>query len=224
MAHDTGVRLHVFHLSSADGLTVVERWRARGADITCELTPHHAFLDTGDMTRLGSVARVNPPLRASGNGEALVAALAAGRVTSIATDHAPHEAPLKRDPDIWRAVSGFAGVETSLRLFLTFGLHAGAMTLQDLVRATSEGPARTWGLWPRKGAIEPGSDADLVLVDPDREAVIRAADGHSRNPLGPWEGVRTRGLAVATILRGTIVMHDGQSLGGPRGAFVRPLP
>jgi dihydroorotase (multifunctional complex type) len=192
------------------------------ADITCELTPHHAFLAAEEMPRLGSVARVNPPLRPHPNGEFLVRALADGRITAVATDHAPHEPELKLLPDIWRAVSGFAGVETALRLFLTFGVHRGAIALPVLARAMAAGPARTWGLAPRKGAIEPGADADLVLVDLDRVGVIRASDGHSRNPLGPWEGVPTRGMPVMTFLRGELAMRDGEPVGEPRGRFVRP--
>ena len=222
LAHETGARLHVFHLSTADGLAALESWRARGTDITCELTPHHAFLAAEEMPRLGSVARVNPPLRPHPNGELLVRALADGRITAVATDHAPHEPELKLLPDIWRAVSGFAGVETALRLFLTFGVHRGAIALPVLARAMAAGPARTWGLAPRKGAIEPGADADLVLVDLDRVGVIRASDGHSQNPLGPWEGVPTRGMPVMTFLRGELAMRDGEPVGEPRGRFVRP--
>jgi dihydroorotase len=145
-----------------------------------------------------------------------------GLVNSIATDHAPHLASEKLHDEIWQAASGFAGVETSLRLFLTYAVHTGRMTLSQLVRATSEQPARIWGLYPRKGVVQVGSEADLTIVDLNREDTIEAARLHGKNNLSPWEGMRTRGLAVATILRGRIVMRDGVLCGPPGGRMVRP--
>ena len=115
-------------------------------------------------------------MRDPGHGDVLLRALAEGRIDLIATDHAPHERERKLGDDIWAVASGFPGVETSLALFLTEGVAAGRLTLEQLVRATSEGPARTWGLWPVKGAIALGSDADLTLIDLAREGVIRGAD------------------------------------------------
>lgn len=220
LAAATGCRLHVFHLSTAAGLAAIEEWRDRGVDLTCELTPHHAFLDSRDMERLGSVLRVNPPVRPPGNAEALVRALAAGRIEAIATDHAPHERELKLRDDIHEAVSGFPGVETSLALFLTEGVAAGRLTLEQLVRATSEGPARTWGLWPGKGALAVGSDADLTIVDLARKGTIHGEHLHGRSDTTPWEGWPTVGAPVATIVRGRIVMRDGELLGEPAGRGV----
>ena len=222
-AQATGCPVHVFHVSSRQGLEMVDAWRALGVDYTTEATPHHCFLGAEDMRELGSRMRINPPVRAraEGHGEALLAGLASGRVSAIGTDHAPHTREEKLHDDIWQAASGFAGVETSLRLFLTHGVHAGRMTLEQYVRASSEGPARTWGLYPRKGAIAVGSDADLTIVDLEREGVIDEARLHGRNPLTPFEGQSTRGAAVATIVRGQVVMLDGRLVGEPRGALVR---
>ena len=220
LAASTDCPIHVFHLTSAEGLASVEAWRARGVDITTELTPHHAFLDSRDVERQGSSLRVNPPLRDPGHGDVLLRALAEGRIDLIATDHAPHERERKLGDDIWAVASGFPGVETSLALFLTKGVAAGRLTLEQLVRATSEGPARTWGLWPVKGAIALGSDADLTLIDLAREGVILGAALHGRSDLTPWEGRRTLGAAVATIVRGEAVMRDGELLGTPRGRAV----
>jgi dihydroorotase (multifunctional complex type) len=225
-AQATRCPVHAFHVSSRDGLDMIDEWRARGVDYTAEATPHHCYLGAEDMRELGSRMRINPPirLRSEGHGDALVAGLASGRVTGIGTDHAPHTPGEKLHDDIWHAASGFAGVETSLRLFLTHGVHAGAMTLEQYVRASSEGPARTWGLYPRKGAIEVGSDADLAIVDLEREDTIEEARLHGRNPLTPFEGQRTRGAAVATIVRGRVVMRDGELVGSPGGALVRRVP
>lgn len=218
----TGCPIHIFHLTSAPGLAAVEAWRARGVDITCEVGPQHTFLGAEMMARLGSRLRINPPVRlaAEGHASALLAGLAAGRIESIATDHSPHTREEKLHDDIWQAVSGHAAVELSLRLFLTLGVHAGTMTLEQLVRATSEGPARTWGLWPRKGAIAIGSDADLTVVDPEVPGVVEEAALHGRSSVTPFKGTATRGAAVATILRGRVVMRDGALVGEPGGRLV----
>jgi dihydroorotase len=221
-AKHTGARIHIFHLSSRDGLETIEEWRRKGVDITCETGAHYCFLSADDMRVLGPVLRMNPPVREAGHGDALMDGLASGTVTSIATDHSPHLREEKLNPDIWQAISGFAGVETSVRLFLTYAVNSGRMTLQQFVRASSEGPAQTWGLYPTKGAIQVGADGDLTIVDLDLEGVIEEARLHGKNNLNPFEGHRTRGEAVATIVRGQIVMRDGQLVGEPRGRMARP--
>jgi dihydroorotase len=222
LAREAAARIHIFHLSSRDGLEAVTDWRRRDVDITAELTPHHAFLSADDAPRLGVRLRVNPPVRHAGHGDALLAALADGWIDMIASDHAPHTREEKLTDDVWSSVSGFPGVETSLRLFLTCAVNAGRMTLQQLVRATSLAPAQTWGLWPQKGTIRIGSDADLTIVDVDRTGVIRDAELHSKSPVTPYDGMSTRGAAVATIVRGTIVVRDGSIVSEPSGRMVRP--
>jgi dihydroorotase (multifunctional complex type) len=220
-AHLVGARIHVFHVSSREGLDAIEQWRGKGVDVTAEATPHHCFLTAEDMHRWGSLMRVNPPVREPGHGQVLLKALSDGRLDAIATDHAPHTREEKLHADIWQAVSGFAGVETSVRLFLTHAVNAGRMTLQQYVRLTSEGPARVWGLYPQKGSIRVGSDADLTIVDLHKQGQIQAATLHSKNNYTPFEGQYTRGEAVATILSGRLAMRDGELVGEPRGRMVR---
>jgi dihydroorotase len=222
-AQHTKTRIHIFHLSSRDGLDTIDEWRRKGVDVTCETGAHYCFLTADDMRSLGPILRMNPPVREPGHGDALLDGLASGRVTSIATDHSPHLREEKLNPDIWQAISGFAGVETSVRLFLTYGVHTGRLTLQQLARATSEGPARAWGLYPRKGAIQVGADADLTVIDLEQEGVIEESRLHGKNNLNPFEGHRTRGAAVATVVRGSVVMNDGELVGEPRGRMARPV-
>lgn len=216
-----GTKIHILHLTSKDGLEIIEEWRRKGVDVTAETGPHYCFLSSDDMHVLGSLLRMNPPVREPGHGEPLLRALAEGRIEAIATDHSPHTREEKLNEDIWKAVSGFAGVETSLRLFLSDAVNAGKMTLQQLTRATSEGPARVWGLYPRKGAIRVGADADLTIVDLDKTDTIEAARMHGKNNHNPFEGRTTRGMPVGTIVRGQVIMRDGELVGTPRGRMVR---
>lgn len=222
-AKHTGTKIHIFHLSSKDGLEMIDEWRAKGVDVTTETGAHYSFLTSEDMRTLGSMLRMNPPVREPGHGDALVAGLVDGRVNSVATDHSPHTKEEKLNDDIWKAISGFAGVEISVRLFLTYAVNAGRMTLQQFVRATSEGPAKVWDLYPRKGAIRLGSDGDLTIVDLDKEGVIRESELHGKNNPTPFDGHKTRGQAVATIVRGRIVMRDGELIGSPSGRVVTPV-
>ena len=222
-AHHVGTKVHIFHLSSKDGLDMIDEWRAKGVDYTTETGAHYCFLTSDHMNELGSVLRMNPPVREPGHGDALVDGLVDGRIQAIATDHSPHTEEEKKNDDIWEAISGFAGVENSLRLFLTYGVNAGRMTLQQLVRATSEGPAKTWDMYPTKGAIQIGSDADLTIVDLNKVDTVEAARMHSKNNTNPFEGHETRGGAVTTIVRGAVVMNDGELVGEPRGQMVKPV-
>jgi allantoinase len=226
-AQETGCPIHIFHLSSAPGLAMIEAWRARGVDCTCETGAHYCFLSAADVRDLGSVVRVNPPARGGEHADALLAGLADGRITCIASDHAPHAREEKLTPDIWGAMSGVAGVEISVPLFLTLGVNAGRLTLERFVGATSEGPARTWRLWPRKGALAVGSDADLTILDLRAAGTIRAADLHGKTNISAFEGRRTIGAAVGTIVRGAVQMRDGVLTGRPghgRGQSPEPAP
>jgi dihydroorotase len=223
-AKHTGTKIHIFHLSSRDGLDMIDEWRAKGVDVTCETGAHYVFMKAEDMERVGVRLRMNPPIRygSEGHGDYLLEGLKDGRVNMIATDHSPHTAEEKLNDDIWKAISGFPGVETSVRFFLTFGVNAGRMTLQQFVRATSEGPAKTWDIYPQKGAIAVGSDGDLTILDLDKEGVIRDDDLHSKNHVTPFDGTPTKGAPVATIVRGRIVMRDGEVIGESDGQMVRP--
>jgi dihydroorotase len=207
-------RGHICHVSSALGLHAIESWRGEQVDLTCEVTPHHALLGREVYDDFGGMARVNPPIRGEPNAPALLAALADGRIDTIASDHAPHLAADKARASIWDVPSGFAGVETLLPLMLT-AVNEGRLTLERLVHATSEAPAKTWGLWPRKGSVAVGADADLTLVDLERPGEIHAANLHGMNNLSPFEGRATVGAVVTTIVRGRVVVRDGELVGEP---------
>ena len=198
LAEWTGARIHILHISSADELRPLREAKARGVDITGETCPHYLLFDEGAYETLGSIIRVNPPVREAHHQAALWEALKDGTIDMIATDHAPHDPEEKRRDDIWTADCGFPGVETQMQLMLT-QVHNGRLTLEDYVRMAAGAPARAFGLFPRKGAIAVGADADIAFVDMERRHVIRAAELHSRGKITPFEGMETVGLPVHTM-------------------------
>jgi allantoinase len=208
----TGCRLHIAHKSSRDALYLVRDAKARGVDVTVETCPQYLLLTTEDMKQQGGILRVNPPIREPGHGEALWAALRDGTIDMIATDHAPHTPEEKTRDSIWQCDCGFPGVETQMPLMLT-EMNAGRMSLNDYVRWSACNPARAWGLYPQKGVLQVGADADIVIVDSGREARIDQGQLHSRSKISPWHGRLVRGAPVMTIVRGRIVMADGELVG-----------
>jgi dihydroorotase-like cyclic amidohydrolase len=223
-ARHTGTRIHIFHLSSRDGLDMIDEWRAKGVDVTTETGAHYVFKKAEDMDQTGVRLRMNPPVRwgSEGHGDYLLEGLRDGRVNQIATDHSPHTQEEKLTGDIWTAISGFPGVETSVAYFLTYGVNAGRMSLQEFVRATSEGPAKTWDMYPQKGAIRIGSDGDLTIVDLNKTGVVNDDELHSKNHVTPFDGDKLKGMPVGTIVRGSIIMKDGELVGTAGGRMVRP--
>jgi allantoinase len=210
----TGARLHIAHHSARDSLYLVRAAKARGVDLTVETCPQYLLLDTSDVERLGGILRVNPPIRAPGHGAALWQALFDGTIDMIATDHAPHLPEEKMRASIWSCDCGFPGVETQMPIMLT-EVNRGRMTICDYVRWSAVNPAKAWGLYPRKGVLQPGADADIAVVDLDREGVIDQAALQSRSKISPWHGRPFKGRPTYTIVRGKVVVRDGVLVGEP---------
>lgn len=212
----TGARVHILHISSAEELRPLREARARGVDITGETCPHYLLLSTDDYARFGGVIRVNPPVREKRNQEPLFAALADGTIEVIATDHAPHSVEEKTRNDIWTVDCGFPGVETQMPLMLTEAAN-GRYSISDYVRWSAANPARIWGLYPRKGVIQPGADADIAVVDLGREWSIDDAKLQSLSRITPFHGRPVKGLPVHTLVRGRFIMKDRSLMPGTRG-------
>jgi dihydroorotase len=210
----SGARLHIAHKSSKDALYVLREAKRRGVEVTVETCPQYLLLSTEDHKRLGNVLRVNPPIREPGHQEALWEALREGVVDMIATDHAPHLPEEKTRASVWQCDCGFPGVETQMPLMLT-EVNRGRMTISDYVRWTSLSPAKAWGLFPNKGVIQPGSDADIVLVDMKREWSIDQSQLFSKSKITPWHGRRVQGGPLLAMVRGRIVMEDGRIVAAP---------
>jgi dihydroorotase len=218
-----GTKLHVLHMSSKQAARMVRDARSRGLRVTAETGPHYLLREDKEMATVGPLLKMNPPVRSRDHGEVLWDGLLKGYVDMIATDHSPHTMEEKTKPVIWDCISGFCGVETGVPLILT-EVNKGRMTLNQYVKITSENPAKVWQIYPKKGAMRVGSDADVTIVDMDREGVIDAEKLHSKNKPTPWHGWKVKGIPVCTIVRGHVQMRDGEVLGKPVGRVVRPNP
>ncbi len=226
LAAATGGRLQIAHLSAPEAVDLVAAAKDRGLRVTAETCPHYLMFTEEALDEWGPYAKCNPPLRTREAQDRLWEAVRDGRIDVIGTDHSPFLAAEKGDPggDIWSAPPGLPGLEELLPLMLT-AVHRERLTLPQLVRLVSERPARLFGLWPRKGALSVGADADLTLVDTMAEHV----HDHSRLQTRAratallYDGLRLRGKPVATIVRGRVVMRDGRIAGEPGwGRWVRP--
>jgi dihydropyrimidinase/dihydroorotase len=222
LAKAAGAPLYVAHLSTAEGADLVAAARRDGWPVWAEVTPHH-LTHTGDMeAEVGCWGKVNPPLRARRDCERLWRALHDGGVTCLGSDHgtggrtcATKQKGPKHD-NIWAARSGNrGGMEHFLPVMMTFGVNAGRLSIEDLARIGAANTAKVFGLYPRKGALIPGADADLVLVDPDREAVVDDGFYHGVCEVSVYRGWRFKGLATTTIVRGRVMMEERQTVAAP---------
>jgi dihydroorotase len=211
IADEVGARLHVAHTSTPGGVDA-----AATGGATCEVTPHHLFLSRDDLDDLETFGRMNPPLRSERRRAALFDRVADGTVDVVATDHAPHTRAEKA-ASVWDAPSGVPGVETALPLLLE-AARRGRLSYERVRDLTAANPADVFTL-PWKGRVEPGLDADLVLVDPDDSREIRGDDLHSKCGWTPFEGMRGV-FPEWTMVRGSFVWRDGE-FGENEGVNVR---
>ncbi len=215
----TGCRFHVVHTSSARGIRIVREAQSRGVPITAETCPQYLTLTDEAYHSVGPSMKIYPPIRRAHDRDALWEGVRDGTVSSLGSDHAPHTVEQKQQ-DLATQPAGAVGVETIAPIMLNEMLE-GRLSAERLAWALSEGTARLYGVYPRKGAIRPGADADLTIVDPAGESVVRNERLHSKHPLSPWNGTRLRGTLKASVLRGQVVMRDGEPIGEPRGELVR---
>jgi dihydroorotase len=213
-------RFHVLHVSTGDETDVFAAYFAGVGDdparlaITAEACPHHLLLNTGDYTRLGTLAQMNPSLKSADDNRRLWDALRDGRIQVIATDHAPHTLEEKRQP-YPMSPSGMPIIENSLALMLN-EVHRGRCTLEQVVHWMCDAPARVWDI-VNKGRIAVGYDADLVLVDLARTRTVRNAEQLTKCGWSAWDGARLTGWPVRTWVRGREVFRDGMLDNSIRG-------
>jgi len=199
----TGARLHVAHLSTAEGLKAVRRGKRSKARITCEVTPHHFSLTDADVGDYNTYCKMNPPLRSAADREALLVALADGTVDAIATDHAPH-ATHEKIIEFEKAMFGITGLETALGLAIARLHREQKISLSRIVELFTAGPARVGDLRGR-GTLARGNYADVTIFDPKKRWTFEAAKSRSKSRNTPFDGWPLTGKVVATIVGGKIV-------------------
>lgn len=220
----TGVKLHILHMSTPGGLEMVRRAKEEGRSVSCEVNPWALFLGSWE-----NVKRIGPYCLGfwvpEEHVEALWEGIHDGTVDLVGTDHAPHTREEKEIgwTDMWRSPGGEPQIQDYLRLFLT-EVNRGRLTLDQVVRLTSYNPARRFGVYPRKGVIQVGSDADLVIVDMTKEETIQNKTTYTKVGWTPYDGQKVKGVPIATIVRGKVVMENGNVIGKPGdGEFVPPI-
>ena len=202
IAHATGGHLHIQHLSKAESVQVVEFAQAIGAPVTAEVAPQH-FSKTEDLLlSKGSNAKMNPPLRREEDRRAVIEGLKSGVISVIATDHAPHHADEKNVADITKAPSGMTGLETSLSLGLTYLVHAGELSLMELLEKMTYNPAKLYHF--EAGYLEVGGPADIVIFDPEADRLV-SDHFASKAANSPFVGESLKGQVAYTICQGNIV-------------------
>jgi allantoinase len=226
LAAATATRLQIAHVSHPDAVALITDAKTRGVSVTAETCPHYLMFTEDALGQWGPYAKCNPPLRTRDAQDRLWEAVGGGQIDVIGTDHSPFLVTEKGPPsgDIWSAPPGLPGLEEFLPLMLT-AVWQGRLTLPKLVRLVCENPARLFGLWPRKGAVSTGSDADLTIVDAAATHVHDHTRLHTkaRETALLYDGVTFHGRPLVTIVRGRVVMRSGDIVGEPGwGRWVGP--
>lgn len=211
IAGQTGGHLHIAHVTTREGLQEVEKGRLRGVMVTTEVCPHHLVFYRDDMNRLGAKSKMNPPLRAREDRAALWSGLLRGAIDTVVSDHAPCPIEMKEagSEDIREAWSGVDGIQMILRVLLSEGINKARMTYSRLLRVCSRNPARIFGLYPKKGVLRIGADADFVIIDQNKEEKITADMMESKCGWTLYEGMTMKGVPVMTFIRGTQAFNEG---------------
>lgn len=212
-ANELDLKMHICHASTRKSLKLITKAKIDGCNITSEITPHHLLLDSMYLEKFGNFAKTNPPLRKMQDKIKYVDLFNAD---IIGTDHAPHTVKEKEE-DLWHAPPGIPGLETALPLILTH-VNRGEIYFADVLRLMCENPAKIFNL-ENKGFIREGMDADFVVVDMKRENIIKSESFHSKAHYSPFEGQKVQGLPIMTMLRGNVVMEDGDVFES-KGKFV----
>lgn len=220
-ARRTGAEATIAHVSSPEVADYITSERDRGARLTAESCPQYFLLREEEVHRHGALRKFTPPARAHSTlDEAQMwGLLRSGALHHISTDHAPSTLAQKREGDFWDVHFGLPGLDSTYPLLLD-AVARGQLTYQDVARVYSENPAKIHGLWPRKGSLLPGADADFVLVDPRATWTLSNDRVFSKAGWTPYDGRQVTGRPVATWLRGVQVAADGVPVDARAGAFL----
>lgn len=221
LAHWIGFPLHIYHASHPRSIDLIRQFRIEGLDISVETCPHYLLLYQTDMNRLKALGKINPPLRTQEAAQQMWEFLRYGDIDMVSSDHAPWALERKQSPDIFANASGAPGVEILLPLLFSEGFMERGFSPVRLAQLIAEKPARRFKLFPRKGHIGLGADADLAIIDPKARWTIQGQSLHSSARWSPFDGCEVTGKVIRTILRGKEIFNGTEILAQPGyGQFI----
>jgi len=212
IARETNASVHVVHVGSGAAAAVIAEAKKDGFDVTGETCAHYLEFNNGDFEKLGSVLKTAPVVKTRKDNELLWDALKLGVLDFFASDHAPCLKKDKETGSIWTDYGGISGTELLLTYAFSEGYLKGKFTLARLIEVTSKNAAKRFGLYPRKGEITVGSDADIVFIDPKKKWKVIGEKFESKGKLTPFEGKEFTGKVVRTMVRGQTVYEDGKGI------------
>ncbi len=231
LAEMANVPIYIVHLSAAEALEMVTVARDRGLPAYAETCPQYLFLSDANYEEPGFEGAkyvMSPPLRPPGNQEQLWRGLSGNDLQAVSTDHCPF--CMKEQKEIGRAdfskiPNGAPGIETRMSLIFDGGVRTGRICLNRFVELTSTSPAKIFGLFPKKGTLAPGSDADVVIFDPEKKSILSAKTHHMKVDYNPYEGRQVTGAAETVISRGKVVVENGKFVArAGAGSFLKRNP
>jgi allantoinase len=210
LAAETGCHVHICHVASAGALALIREAKQRGVRVTAETCPQYLMLDTGDLVRLAGFASCAPALRERAEVDAIWGSVLDGTIDLICSDHCPYTVESKQAgfDDIFQAPLGLSGVQTLLPAFFSEAVVNRGLPVERFVSLMSANPARIFGLYPRKGTLAIGADADIALLDPNATWTVTVADALHKQKWTPYEGKEITGRVVRTIRRGETIFDD----------------
>ena len=225
LARLTGARTVIAHVSHPQVLDLVARDREAGAQLWMESCPQYLYFCEDDILQHGPFRKFTPPARSKEDGEQLWGRLTSGEITHVSSDHAPSTAAQKEEglEDIWGCHFGLPGTQTVLTLMLN-GVDQGRLTLEQVVRLVCENPARLYRMWPRKGNLQVGADADMILVDMSQSITVENDKMLSKTGWTPYHGMAVRGVPLATYVGGNLVASEGRIMADPGVGQFLPGP
>jgi dihydroorotase len=222
VACETGTRVHLRSLSSQKSIDLVRRFRDAVA-LSTEVMSHHLLFADDEAVQMGPYGIIIPPIRTSNERDSLRAAVRSGEIDMVVSDHSP---VLREDKelgwsDVWRTPPGMPGLQTLCMSMLAL-VDDGQISMPDIARSCAESPAKSFGLFPRKGALQVGSDADLIIVDGAERTLVTDSQQRSKADYTTLKGRTINGRIESVFLRGKLIARDGEVVSGPGGRFVRP--
>lgn len=217
---ETGARLHILHISAKETVDLIKEAKEKQIQVTGETCPHYLYLTNEDYDRIGSMIKCYPPVRRKEDQQKLWEGVKDGTLMLVCSDHAPHT-PEEKEGSLFQIPSGMCGLETLVPLMMQ-AVNDGKISKQQLASLLSEEPAKMFGIYPKKGSLEAGTDADISIVDFDREFIVKKEDFQSISKVTAFDGMKIKGKPVYTILRGNVIMEEGElKEESPIGQFIK---